>query len=259
MPPRPSLPQPIAIPFTPFQIKDPGWWLLLNDLHIPFHDPTTIELAVQAARKHQAVGVLLNGDILDFHQLSRWDREPTAARYVVERQMGLEFFAYLRHRLPKARIVYKYGNHEERLALYFLRHAPELYELDVVQLPALMKLAEFGIEPVSDQRVVRMGPLNILHGHEYKPGIQAPVNPARGLFLRAKSVAACGHFHQTSEHHEPTVTGKPQGAWSVGCACDLHPRYMPLNKWNLGFALVHLDRGGYFSMTNLRVMDGKVV
>ena len=46
--------------------------------------------------------------------------------------------------------------------------------------------------------------------------------------------------------------------WSTGCLCDLHPRYMPLNKWNHGFAIVDLDTAGGFSVRNFRIIDGKV-
>lgn len=194
------------------------------------------------------------------HALSRFDKEPTAERYVVERDMGIQFLAYLRQQLPKVRIVFKEGNHEERLAFFFMRKAPELYELDVVQLPALMQFERFGVEFVGDRRLVRLGKLNVIHGHEYKPDIQSPVNAARGLFIRAHTVAMMGHLHQSSEHHEPSVTGHPLAAWSVGCACDLHPFYKVFNKWNWGFALVRVfDAAGLFEVRNLRVLDGKVV
>lgn len=135
------------------------------------------------------------------------------------------------------------------------------YALHAVLLFALAlgTILKYGVGHVADRRVIRLGKLNVIHGHEYRPGVQAPVNPARGIFLRAKSAVLCGHFHNTSEHHEPTITGKPQGAWSVGCACALDPFYMPLNKWNRGFALVHVGRGGDFRVENKRVINGEMV
>src|SRR5262249_32958456 len=150
-------------------------------------------------------------------------------------------------------------NHEERLLHYLMSRAPALFGLDVLTMDSLLKLSACGVEYVGDRRVVQAGRLNVIHGHEYRPGITTPVNPARGRFLRAKSAALGGHFHQSSEHHEPTITGKPQGAWSVGCACGLSPPYMPLNRWNLGFALVHVGAQGDFEVRNLRVIGGQVV
>jgi predicted phosphodiesterase len=256
---RVQLPAPVDKAYTPFAIDTPGTWLILSDVHLPFHDRRVVELAVTSATKSGARGVLLNGDILDSHELSTFDKTPEDPRYVDEIKAGKQFLAYFRDRLPKARIVYKDGNHEERLISYLTRRAPALFGLELLSLPSLLEFKTFGVEHVSDRRVIQLGRLNVVHGHEYRPNITAPVNPARGLFLRAKASAICGHLHQTSEHHEPTIAGKPLGCWSVGCACQLNPQYSPLNRWNHGFALVDVDAGGGFSVRNLRVLNGKTV
>ncbi len=255
----PSLPEPIDRSHHPYKLPLAGWWLILGDTHIPFHDKKTIELAVDFARRRRAVGVLLNGDQLDAHELSRFDKSPDDPRYVDEIGMGRQFLDWLRYRLPKAVIVWKDGNHDERLQSYLCSRAPALFGLDVLTIPHLLNFAQHGVEYVTDRRVIHAGKLNVIHGHEYRPGIQAPVNPARGLFLRAKSVALTSHFHQVSEHHEPNINGKQQGAWSVGCACGLNPFYMPLNKWSLGFALVNVYGQDDFAVENKRVIAGQVV
>jgi predicted phosphodiesterase len=255
----PELPEPLRRNSAPFRLDALGWWLIVSDLHIPFHDKTTVDLAVAEARRRRAVGVLLNGDILDSHELSRFEKSPDDPRYPFEIAAGRQFLAYLRGRLPKAIIAYKEGNHDARLYSYLCSKAPALFGLEELSLPHLLHFGQHGVEHVGDLTVVQLGKLNVIHGHEYRPGIQAPVNPARGLFLRAKGNALTSHFHQTSEHHEPTITGKQQGTWSVGCACSLSPRYMPLNKWNLGFAFVDVGKQGAFRVENLRVLNGEVV
>lgn len=255
----PKLPDPIEQSFPSYPLPCTGWWLVLNDVHIPFHEKRTVELAIQAAKKHSARGVLLNGDILDCHELSRWDKTPDDPRYTVEVQMGRQFLAWLRHELPKAALVWKDGNHEERLVHYLISKAPALFGLDVLTLPNLLHFDRYRVQHVSDRRVITAGKLYIVHGHEFRPAISAPVNPARGLFLRAKANSLCGHHHQSSEHGEPTIGGKQQCAWSVGCACDLWPRYMPINRWVNGFALVKIGEGGHFEVRNLKVINGEVV
>jgi len=256
---NPLLPRAVPRSYSPFQLSGVGDWLVLSDLHVPYHERAAIEAAVDQGVKDRVCGVLLNGDILDSHELSTFDKDPDAPRYKAERKAALRLFGYLRHHFPRARIIYKSGNHEDRLASYLMRRAPALYNMKCTQFQEIMELDSFGIEYVGDKRVIRLGKLNIIHGHEYKPNIQAPVNPARGLFLRTKGSALCGHFHQTSEHHEPTINGKPQGCWSTGCLCQLSPQYMPLNKWNLGFAIVNVHKGGRFSVQNFRVRKGQVV
>ncbi len=255
----PCLPEPVERSAKPHDLEANGWWLCLSDVHIPYHDKVVVELAILTARKYKVEGVLLNGDVLDCHELSRFDKTPDDPRYTSEVKAGRQFLEYLRWKLPKARMVWKDGNHEERLFSYLISKAPALFGLDVLTIPSLLEFDNHGLDYISERRVIVAGKLNIVHGHEYRPAIQTPVNPARGLFLRAKSNALAGHWHQVSEHHEPTIGGKPQGAWSMGCACQLDPLYMPLNKWCHGFAMIHVGEGGEFSVENKRVLNGKVV
>lgn len=254
-----ELPDSIHKEFPAERVDSDGWWLVMGDVHIPHHDRKTIELAVAEAKKRKCKGVLLNGDILDSHEVSRHDRDPSALRYVDEVERGKQFLEWLRKQLPAARIIYKEGNHEERLDAYIIGRAPALFGLEGVNLAGLLHFGDHGIESVRDRRVVQLGHLNVIHGHEFPGGTSSSVNPARGLYLKARSVAMCGHNHRTSEHHARDIKGKSEAAWSVGCACDLSPRWMPLNDWNAGFAFVHLDKGGDFAVENKRVLNGRVL
>lgn len=252
-------PPPHPQSYTPYPLDTPGWWLVLSDCHVPYHDSTTVRLAVEEARRRRAVGVLVNGDLLDSHELSHHDKDPSAPRYTEEVETCGRMLAWLRSRLPQARLVYKEGNHEERLTRYLVQRAPALFGLEGFDLPGILGLAGFGVEWVAGRRVAALGRLNVLHGHEYPGGASSPVNPARGLYLKARSVALCGHHHQTSEHHARDIRGRAEAAWSVGCACFLSPAYMPLNNWNHGFALVEVSADGGFAVDNKRVVNGQVV
>lgn len=253
-----SLPDPISPKYEPYIVEQPGQWLILSDLHLPYHDPATITIAIEQARKRRVAGVLLNGDILDSHEISEHDKDPRAARYVEEIECGKQFLRWLRNQVPYAQIVLKEGNHEERLVRYIMSRAPAIFGLEGVSVPELLHCGDLGIEWVGDRRVIRLGALNVIHGHEYRGGISAPVNPARGVYLRARSVVMCGHWHRTSEHHERDIRGRSEAAWSIGCACSLSPRYAPLNNWNHGFALVHISKDG-FVVENKRVIQGRLV
>lgn len=255
----PSLPDPIPLTYDPVVIDTPGRWLVLCDIHLPYHDKRTIEAAVAEGQRAGAVGVLLNGDVLDCYQLSTHYKEPDRGRFKDEIGCGRAFFAWLRSRFPRARVVYKEGNHDDRLRRYLAERAPEVFDLPDLTLPALLGLDEYGVEWVGDKRVIRMGKLHVVHGHEFRGG--GGVNPARWLFLRTVTTAMCGHFHRTSEHHEQGLDRTLHGVWSVGCACYLYPQYDPNNRWNHGYAMVELHGGsnGDFTVTNRRLLpDGRV-
>lgn len=240
-----------------FEITKVGRYLILSDTHFPQHDVTTIRLAVKEAVRRGVVGVILNGDILDCHEISRHDKDPRAKRYVEELKVGQEFLAYLRARLPKSDIYYKLGNHEARLEPYIVNRAPAFEGLDCLSLKSALEMTKYGVTQIDDKQIVHLGKLHVIHGHEYKG--QGGVNPARWLYLKARSVALCGHFHRTSEHHARNIADRHEASWSLGCACGLSPYWFPLNDWNHGFAFVEIDRDGGFVVENKRVLGGKIV
>ena len=257
-PAAPGLPDPIDEGGHPLHFDDPGEWLILNDVHIPFHDPRTIHAAVDEARERGVMGVLLNGDIADCYQVSDHSRDPDLGGFEVEVEKVRQFLAWLRSRLPRARIVWREGNHEHRLRRFIASKASELRHLKCLHLPELAGLANVGGEWHQDKRVIWLGKLATLHGHELRGG--GGVNVGRWLYLQVGGTALMGHLHRTSEHHEPSISGRLHGCWSVGCACSLTPQYLRLNKWNSGYAFVSVEPGGDFRTTNRRVLpDGQVV
>lgn len=233
--------------------------LVMSDLHLPYHDRRAILAVVKEAKRRAVNHILINGDLLDCHHLSKFNKDPRARDFPEEIETAKQFLEMLRDEFPDAQIVYKIGNHEERYDHFIAAHAQILFGLREVELKSILGLFDLRIDYVADKRPIRYGPrLTILHGHEYGEAILAPVNPARGLFLRAKATALCGHNHQTSEHTEPTLDDKLQTCWSTGCLCDLHPAYRPLNKWNHGAAFIRLTPSGSFYLENKRINDGRI-
>ncbi len=230
----------------------------ISDLHIPFHDPKAIQLAIAHGKQLAVDCVILGGDLVDFYACSSWERDPRLRDLCAELQLAERFIEVLRDTFPKAQIILQEGNHEERLPRYAWRNVPELAALPELTLRELLHLDDYGVQLVDGKKPMLAGPhLHILHGHEFGGFMTNPVNPARGLFLRAKVNAICGHFHQTSSHTEPGL-GHPVSTWSQGCLCNLHPRYRPINKWNHGFSIIELYRQTW-SVTNKKIIRNEVV
>ncbi|RJQ26407.1 hypothetical protein C4577_03585 [Candidatus Parcubacteria bacterium] len=240
------------------QISGPNKTLILADAHIPFHDEEALSLALDYGAKEDPSIIILNGDMVDHYALSRWEKNPAFRRFPEEVKSTIYFLSGLRKRFPKARIIYKHGNHEERFDAYMRMKAIDLLGIPQFDWKNVYDLDKYNIELVSQKRPIRLGKLNIIHGHEYVFNISNPVNPARGMFLKAKAHVLGGHFHQTSQHSEKSLEQHVISAWSTGCLCDLHPEYRPLNPWNHGFAFVITDDEGGFHVENLRIVMGKV-
>jgi len=256
----PKMPESVAEMYTPYEI--PGGLksaLILADVHIPYHDKNAVELAVIAGKAHGVDCVVLDGDIWDMHTLSRYCKDPRARNFKSERDDVIAFLAYLRYKLPRAKIIYKQGNHERRYEDYLMLRAAEIYGCEEYQIPTLLKLGESGIDWVADKRIIKYDKLNILHGDEFQTGMISPVNPARGAFLRTKDITLVAHSHRTSEHTETTIGEKIITCWSVGCLCYLHPAYNPNNNWNHGYAVVEFSGADDWHIRNHRIYGGRTL
>ena len=231
---------------------------ILSDIHFPYYDRVALEAAIHYLIEWKPDCIILNGDIIDCYQLSSFEKDKRQRSFKYELDMLRNFFEQLRELFPTQRIIYKIGNHEERYEKQILVNIPELIELEYFHFENVIKASEFGIEVVKGKRVILAGKLNIIHGHELPRGMAAPVNPARGFFLRTKASTIGGHHHQSSEHIENDLNGNIIGAFSTGCLCELTPHYMPINKWNHGFAVVE-NYGTDYMVRNLKVINGRVL
>jgi hypothetical protein len=257
--PKINIPESLDDDYSPFILHlDECPVIIGADAHIPYHNQDAIEIFIERAKAMRAKTMILLGDWLDFYMISRFMRDPRACSVADELALFKSIIEIIRKQLPNIRIIYKYGNHEERFDNYLMQNAPELFKIDRMHLDALIDDMHLGLEIVKDKRVIRLGQLNLIHGHEYTFSIANPVNPARGLYLRAKKPAACAHFHQTSSHIENSINGDVVACWSIGCMCGLNPLYMPLNKWNLGFAEAYQDED-MFAVQNRSIINYKLL
>jgi predicted phosphodiesterase len=254
-----SLPPSHAVAWTPHRMSVIGAVGILSDVHVPYHSEVAVNAAVEFLKTQNLAGLLLNGDIADFYAISRYMKDPKQRDFKGELEAVRDFVAWIRQTFPDIPIVYKLGNHEERFQHWLWQHAPEISDEPMMSLHAWLKLADHDITLVEDMRPVMLGKLPVLHGHELPKGMAAPVNVARGAFLRTGSTVLVGHSHRTSNHAESDMWHRETGCWSTGCLCDLRPDYAKINRWNHGFAVATVHERGAFDVHNYRVMqDGSV-
>jgi hypothetical protein len=238
---------------------------VISDAHWPFHDlrreadgtySGAYLTAIEWLRNCGVDTLLLNGDMMDCYNLSShekvennrsWKWELDAARTMIKHLR--DFFG------DKVRIIYREGNHEERLKRYLAQKAKELE--GTIVLEEMLGLNEQGIEWVDERAKVKAGKLWIDHGHEWFGG--GGVNPARNYRMKAVDNVMVGHVHKTStDLFRRPLDGTFIAGWSVGCLCDLNPRYAPRNNWNHGVALVELEAQGNFTVHNKVILQGVV-
>lgn len=234
--------------------------LFISDLHIPYHDNTAISLALKYGIEKNINCIFINGDILDFYQISRFTNIERKRSVKEELQLAREFLDVLKATFPGVPIYFLMGNHDNRLEMYLAVKAPEVLDMEEFKLEVLLHADEYNMTVIKDTTLVRIGKLSVTHGHLLIRGIFAPVNAARGAFLRAKANVIISHVHKVSTHSEKTINEKIIVSYSTGCLCELNPDYNPFgNNFSHGFAHITTEPNGNFRVRNLQIVDGAIV
>lgn len=252
-----KMPESFNVDYSPYKLQATKT-LIISDLHIPYQINEAVELAIKYGIDRGANCVLINGDLIDFANISRFEKDWRMRTIPQEFEATRQFLYYLRSKFPNAKIVFKEGNHDERWEKFLYNKAPEIFDDAEFHLDIKLRLGELGINHVKDKRPITIGKLWVLHGHELAGGAGG-VNPSRSTFLKTNTSSLVGHYHKTSQHTETTMSGEVISVNSVGCLCGLNPLYMPINKHNLGFAFTELDlKSGEYHLENLKIIKGKV-
>jgi len=234
--------------------------LWMSDIHIPNQNNKAIELAIQDGLKQKVNCIILGGDVMDNTPFTAHDAPPPSPDDVRNYfEMTQQFLAYLRSKFPRIHIVWIEGNHDQWISRWLMKKAPILFNDPYYHLPQRLDLKKYKVDFYEQEVILQIGKLSASHGHTIVRGVFAPVNAARGVFMRTKSNYIVGHVHTTSAHHETNIKGEQIGCFSVGCLCELSPSYDPHNtKHNLGYAIIKVEKGGDFIVHNKTIIKGKV-
>jgi UDP-2,3-diacylglucosamine pyrophosphatase LpxH len=263
-----ALPKSEEKEYLPYIIEGPQRIAALFDVHAPYHSIEAITAALDFLSNKDITTLLIGGDFFDFYGMSRYAKDPDKRNTAEEIKIGVQLLKTIFNELSPDKVVFKYGNHDERFEHYIWQKFAEIpqltdfEEMKQINLETILRNRlgkDFPIDFVTDKRIIKVGNLNIAHGHEFPSGISSPVNIARGLYLRAKANTICGHHHRSSSHVEQDINGQMITTWSVGSLCELHPLYMPINSWNHGVALITLDEDGIVDVQNKRIKNGRIV
>jgi len=234
--------------------------LVLSDLHIPYHDSQSIEIAFNYGLKNNCNTIFINGDLIDFHGCSKFEKDPRKRSLKQEFEAAKQFNVALRAAFPNAHIYWLKGNHDMRYERWLMTKVLEVFDDPYYQLENRLALNQERIHLIDDKVLVKMGKLNVTHGHHLVKGVFAPVNPARGVYMKAKKSTLIGHLHRSSKQTEIDIDGNVTMCFSTGCLCELRPDYNPLASNSMhGFAHVETFEGGTFDVKLCDIINGRVV
>lgn len=198
--------------------------------------------------------IILNGDIMDNEDLSRWPPMKRVKPWDEEIELMREFFYDLRDLYPDKRIIYKKGNHED----WYDR---ELWKSNIAKglqhyrLEHLLELEPLRIEVIGSRDLTRLGKLIVAHGHEAKRGGKFIANAMLSYYM---CDVAFNHFHRVDYAEFRDFTGRLVRSHALPCARNLNAGYTGINNnWAAGFGLVEFTESDYNIDTYIE-HDGKL-
>lgn len=219
----PGVPESAVVPPTePVQLGDIPQVAILADIHVPYHRTDLIDGILHTLSHAPPDCLIFLGDLIDCSVLSAYDRYGHELAPGRELEMTEQLLETFRAWLPKARIVWKLGNHEDRLRkrLGELGMADQTMQYWVDRL----HLHDLGIEIVDAHRYVLVSGWLLAHGHEYGAG--SGLHPAYSAWLRlAAPRIVIGHHHVHHEYRPPDWLGAGTRSVALGCLTQRQPYY----------------------------------
>lgn len=229
-------------------------FVVLSDLHTPFHSEPALDLALEYIKRTKPSLVILNGDIMDCYAMSRFN-DPKGPR----RDMASEVHVAnavlddIQAAAGKAEIMWGEGNHELRLPKAISIKLPDLNGL--IDLAGLLNLHKRGIKwlPVErgDSFIMRLTPkLAVAHGWRYSGA--GSNNVAKLTLNDWGGSIIVGHNHSEGTHRERRGDGSEAVALVSGCLCQA-PLYRTVDRWSRGFIAGDFDQSGRFQVDHVRI------
>ncbi len=171
-------------------------FLILSDLHVPYHDISYIALATKIIKLLRPDGLIQLGDAVDFWQISSYDKDPNRKRTLMDDvKMYSTILDEWEDALPITSEIFQLeGNHENRLTRYIWKHAKELADGWVKTVPEMLNLRKRSIKctwhELSNWQSCKIGNCIIHHGHYFN------AHTAMGNLTRYPTSLITGHTHR---------------------------------------------------------------
>lgn len=245
--------------------------LLLSDLQIPDHSEEALELVLQFIPDFRPNLVILNGDLLNFTGVAKYDPIPhytvtlsdeiETARRIINKVVKI-----VRQSNPIVEIVWIKGNHEFRLEKFLATHATPVAELKIdgeylISIEKIFNTKELGIKTVPYQRDFKIGDVIVEHGDLVR---KHAGYTAKGMFESRGESGISGHTHRAG-YYSRTRAGKTYFWIEQGCLCNLEPEphYARRPDWAHSFVIAYQNKKQVFPQlipifNNSFVVNGKL-
>jgi UDP-2,3-diacylglucosamine pyrophosphatase LpxH len=227
--------------------------MILSDAHIPFQSDQAINIALKIHQRCRPEEVILNGDMLDFSELSHFVRDKLVDRPIEE---SIDDLVKIIKKLQRySNVILHEGNHEARLQKYLLSNAPEVEHLlkfdklvnDKLDTPIKI------IKSIGRDTMAKYFDDQLLIGH-FNKALKNSAYTAKALVEQYKMNIVQGHTHRLGVYY---TTGAERTLIGVegGCLCCIRPNYTHTPDWMNGLLMAR----DHENIETIYINEGKTI
>ncbi len=234
----------INIPLKLDVAKEKKTFAIINDTQNPYQDVVTMGLVERFLQEIELDYLLYNGDIHDFYQISKFDKNPDRVddlqKDIDNTRVMLERHANI---FPNVKKKWLDGNHEVRLQKYLWSSATALSSLRSLTIPELFRLDDYGIDYIPyEQGLMINDTFLVLHGDLIS--VHSSYT-AKRMYEKHGRCGMCAHSHRGGVYYKTDRFGT-WGWFENFCLCHLNPDYIKNPNWQQGFSLIHFVGKRFF-------------
>jgi len=218
-----------------------------SDFHDIEADSFVLSVFIDTCKRIQPDIIVLNGDVWDLYEFSRYDKDPRKLRLKERFEFVRdEILRPLRAACPNAQVDLIVGNHEQRLMKHMAAATPHmstLQELHGITFAKLLMLDQYEINLVSKMDLAAYQPKEIREEirKNYKKYFDTIVVNHEGDEDYAMS-SISGHTHKPKMLTKANEAMGPIWNLTTGCICvvdaDYHQQKINAQQ---SFAIIHVD------------------
>lgn len=229
--------------------------MVLSDIHFPYEDPQALELVKQFLQDFRPHTLVLNGDIWDMPQISKYTRRKSELKDPLNLQEHLDYgdrgvTAIVEAARPDETLLIL-GNHEDRWDSYLGSQARELSSLQCLDFEKLFNLDRFKWTTYGRGFWLN-GSLFVYHG-----SFTGASNWTDRERMAAGASTITGHMHQQKVTYFRDRSRTYKNI-AQGCLCKLNAPYLktPPN-WQQGFVYGYLWDEDKFRAIETEIVQGE--
>lgn len=221
--------------------------IVASDLHDRECDPFFFRTFVDTIKRIQPDNVVLNGDIFDLPEFSKYNIDPREWGVAERVRVVHSQLAEIRKAAPNTQIDFVEGNHEARLLKHLAEQSPGmvdlLSELHGMTIPKLLGLDDYQVNyhAQADLAAFTKGDTNRELSKNF---VRLYDSVLFGHFPHHKNYGwpgANGHHHSHWVSDEHNATFGPYEWHQLGCGHKRRASYTYGGKWSNGFLICHID------------------